>query len=34
MPEFFNVLPPQRALQVLLERLPPSAFVPAEIVPV
>ena len=34
MPEFFNVLPPQQALQVLLERLPPSAVVPAEIVPV
>ena len=32
MPEFFNVLPPQQALEALLERLPASALMPSETV--
>jgi molybdopterin molybdotransferase len=34
MPEFFNVLPPERALEVLLERLPNFAKAKNEVVPV
>ena len=34
MPEFLNVLPPEQALQVLLDRLTPQAIAAAERIPI